>query len=395
MSAHILATWRRTTLAASIGMLACGLSVASWAQSVSQDGKNDTKKAEGKTEIKAEPDPNQKRSADSIGEVVSEIDNSCWVIFQDKDNNYWFGSDGQGVSRYDGKIITRFTTQHGLSDNHIRGIQQHAPTGDILISTNSGVSKFDGKQLVTLPMMEMKSLDEGWVLDPDDVWIQGKSGPKGPCRYDGKTLYALQLPKSPHADEWYAKHPNAPWNPYDVWCVYKDRNGYMWFGTATLGICRFDGKSRGWMYEAHLSELPNNALFGIRSIIQDKNNDFWFCNTQYRFAMSPRGAAGSKPGEIAYSRKPGMDLTGTTIDEKFFYFMSIAADERGDLWMAPYGGGVWKYDGTKLTNYPMKNGDEDITMYSIYRDRRGDLWVGTHNHGPFKFNGKAFERFRP
>ncbi|CAN5648666.1 hypothetical protein BH11BAC3_BH11BAC3_47450 [soil metagenome] len=32
----------------------------------------------------------------SIGETVAELDKSIWYVFQDKKNNYWFGSNGQG-----------------------------------------------------------------------------------------------------------------------------------------------------------------------------------------------------------------------------------------------------------------------------------------------------------
>jgi len=54
-----------------------------------------------------------------------------------------------------------------------------------------------------------------------------------------------------------------------------------------LGICRFDGKKHDWMYEAHLTELPDDAMFGIRSIIEDKDGAYWFCNTHYRYRMTP------------------------------------------------------------------------------------------------------------
>lgn len=340
--------------------------------------------------------PSVDAAAAAVGERVAQIDDSCWVVFQDKDGAYWFGSDGRGVCRYDGKSITRFTTKDGLVNDHVRGIQQHAPSGHILISTNGGVSRFDGQRFITLPLEHAESPDAGWVLDANDVWIRGFCGPKGPCRYDGKTLHALQFTKSPQEDAWRVRYPNAPWNPYDIWCVYTDRRGHIWFGTATLGVCRFDGRTREWMYESHLSELPREALFGIRSIIEDRDGDFWICNTQYRFAMAPRDASKHAPGAIAYSRKPGIDVSSVGLTAPFFHFMSITQDARGHLWMATYAGGVFEYDGAKLTHYPLKDAaGADITVFSIYTDNRGGLWLGTHERGPQRFTGKGFERFRP
>jgi len=333
------------------------------------------------------------------GEIVADIGPSCWVVFQDASGNYWFGSDGNGLCRYDGKTLTRFTTRDGLTHDAIRGIQQHAPTGDLLISTNGGVSKFDGERFVTLPVTVMDSSDpaegSGWSLDPDDVWLPIQPRQQGPYRYDGKSLYHLKFPKSPRADDWYAKNPDRPWSPYEVYCVYRDRKGHMWFGTSNFGICRFDGKTRDWMYEAHLTELPNDAMFGIRSILEDEDGAFWFCSTRYRYRMMPDARAHHVDGEIAFTREPGIDLSGVERGQAPIFFQSVVEDEHGDMWMATYGDGVWRYDGKKLTHYPIREGDAVVTLFSIYRDHRGDLWLGTHEHGAYRFNGKTFERFRP
>lgn len=335
---------------------------------------------------------------DEPGEVVGELCDSLWYVFHDRDGVLWFGSDGQGLYRVAGETITRFTTEDGLSGDRIRGIQQHAPSGDILITTLSGVSKFDGRRFVTLPVTDVGSPDEGWVLHPDDVWLPWQPMQLGPYRYDGETLFHLKFPKSPMdgALDAAAENSERGWSSYEVYCTYEDRRGHLWFGTATLGIYRFDGEHVDWMFEDHLTNTPEGGSFGIRSILEDRRGDFWFCNTRFRYGIQPHGAASGAPGEIAYARKPGMDLSATTIGEGFLYFMSIVEDDRGHLWMAPYAGGVFEYDGTKLTHYPMKDGaGNDITMFSIYRDRRGDLWVGTHEHGAFKLDGTAFERFRP
>jgi ligand-binding sensor domain-containing protein len=352
--------------------------------------------------------PGQQNAAIAKGEVVSEPPRSCWYVFQDSKNNYWFGSDGHGVFRFDGKpggTITQFTTKDGLSNDQIRGIQEHAPTGDILITTSGEVSKFDGQRFTTLHATVMESPEplpeNGWLLNPDDVWLPWQPMQNGPYRYDGKTLFHLKFPKSPQEDASLASggKPNPAWSPYEVYCVYKDRKGHMWFGTANMGICRFDGKTVQWMYEDHLTNTPEGGMFGIRSIIEDQRGAFWFCNTQYRYKIEPalQGAIGQKAGKLKYTREKGMDLAGSATTDKFLYFQSIAEDNDGHLWMAPYAGGVWKYDGTNVTHFPMKESDppnNEITMFTIYKDNHGGLWVGTHEHGPYKFNGTAFERFK-
>jgi ligand-binding sensor domain-containing protein len=44
------------------------------------------------------------------------------AIEQDRDGNLWFGTFGDGLYRYDGKQITRFTTENGLPDNTVKSI---------------------------------------------------------------------------------------------------------------------------------------------------------------------------------------------------------------------------------------------------------------------------------
>src|SRR6186713_461769 len=45
-------------------------------------------------------------------------------ILEDSKGNYWFGSWNEGVCRFDGKGLTYFTAEDGLSDNQIRSIRE-------------------------------------------------------------------------------------------------------------------------------------------------------------------------------------------------------------------------------------------------------------------------------
>ena len=58
------------------------------------------------------------------GDTVNKLGDHLWYVFQDKNNNYWFGSNGEGVYRYDGKTIVNFTTKDGLASDTIRQIQE-------------------------------------------------------------------------------------------------------------------------------------------------------------------------------------------------------------------------------------------------------------------------------
>ena len=48
--------------------------------------------------------------------------NSCWDISQDANGNMWFASYGGGISKFDGKKFTIFTTKQGLLADKTRKV---------------------------------------------------------------------------------------------------------------------------------------------------------------------------------------------------------------------------------------------------------------------------------
>src|SRR5437870_4327719 len=130
---------------------------------------------------------NSSQIADStvvIGDTVAGIDKSIWSIFQDKNNNFWFGSIGQGAYRSDGKTIIHFTTKDGLCHNRIWKIQEDK-SGTIYFTTAEGISKFDGQTFSTLSVIQSNTSSKEWKLEPDDLWFQGPQDSGVVYRYDG------------------------------------------------------------------------------------------------------------------------------------------------------------------------------------------------------------------
>jgi len=333
--------------------------------------------------VQKSPDQN---STIAKGATVSNLSTSIWRIFQTRNNEYWFGSGDDGVYRYDGKNIVNFTTKDGLCNNRIWAIQEDK-SGNIYFTTPGGVgqpdgiSKFDGRAFTTLRRAAERSPMTEWKLQPDDLWFQGAQDAGVVYRYDGKTLHALEFPRTKLGDEHYArfprsKFPNAIYSPYDVYGMLKDSKGNLWFGTTCVGVCRFDGKSFTWMTDHGLTDAP------VRSIVEDRNGDFWF------------SYSGEAPFD-GFRKVTGMDQLRDRVKGTIVSSMSIVEDNDGNIWTASFGGGVRKYDGKRQTHYPIKDGDTNVTLFSIYKDRRGALWLGSHNAGALKFTGRSFEKFKP
>ncbi|MEQ1797913.1 MAG: two-component regulator propeller domain-containing protein, partial [Lacibacter sp.] len=314
----------------------------------------------------------------AIGKVVIELDIQIWKIFQDSKGKYWFGSNGKGIYHLDGNELKLFTTVDGLVYDSIRGIQEDKD-GNIYIETHKGISKFDGKQFTTLKAI--RSSYNQWKLEPNDLWF-GFYNANDLYRYDGDSLFELKLPRKDLEKAFGIDTLISPFNsnnPYSVYGINKDKDGNIWFGTFVAGAFRYDGKSFLWFDEKELSILPDGTAAGVRSIIQDKDGYFWLSNFKSKYKIVSNN--------LSYEKIKGIEK------DKPNYFNAGLVDKDGNLWMTTYGGGVWKYDGKRLTNLNVKKGTEKVLLISIYQDNNGIIWLGTDNDGVYKQNGDTFEKY--
>ncbi len=168
-----------------------------------------------------------------IGKLVSEIENQIWKIFQDTKGNYWFGSNGKGIYKFDQNTLKQFTTIDGLVHNQIRGIQEDK-IGNLYFETPIGISKFDGIKFTTLTAI--KSPKNQWKLEPNDMWFGYNAYDL--YRFDGDSLFELKLPRKDLNKAFATETEGVPFKglnntPYAVFGINKDKEGNIWIGTAT------------------------------------------------------------------------------------------------------------------------------------------------------------------
>jgi ligand-binding sensor domain-containing protein len=322
-----------------------------------------------------------------IGITVAQLDSTIWTIYQDKNSNYWFGSKENGVYYYNGQHLKHITVKDGLASNEIRQIQEDSK-GNMYFETEQGISKFDGKTFNTLHVEKTVKPATDWTLEPDDLWFRSGFNDNGVYRFDGEYLHYLKFPKAPKEDEFKRKNNNLSIQPYGLYTLYKDRKGVMWFGTASLGLCHFDGKTLSWYYEEQLQTTPKGGDFGTRAIFEDKQGKYWINNTRFRYKLKPNTNI-----NIDFKQEKGIGYLDEKNTVNFPFFLAITDDDDGNLWMVTHDNGVWKYNGKKLLHYPVLHEQKKVMLFTIYKDKQGVLWLGSHNAGVFKFNGQTFEKF--
>jgi ligand-binding sensor domain-containing protein len=316
---------------------------------------------------------------------VTELGKNILCIYQDRKGHYWFGTQNQGVYRYDGKNLILFTEKDGLSNNQIQTIQEDK-LGNIWFGTGGfGVSRFDGQTFTVFTTKEVlqstgNSTNE-WKIEPNDLWFNAGGGA---YRYNGISLTYLPFPKT-SLDSKYSQSAANRLGPYSVYCNLKDKKGNLWFGTQSMGACRYDGNTFTWFTE---KGLAGPAVLGL---FEDKNGNLWFGNNGsglFRYdGKSLTNFTKEKGLSNDEFKVSGKDNPGTLAR-----LYSINEDNSGNLLVGTIDAGVWQYNGKKLTNYTIKDGLTSNAITTIYKDRKGELWFGTEAD-ICKFNGTSFTVF--
>jgi ligand-binding sensor domain-containing protein len=205
-------------------------------------------------------------------------------------------------------------------------------------------------------------------------------------------------------------------------CIFQDRDGSLWFGTTSDGACRYDGRSL-----AYFNAQNGFGSDWVNAIGQDEKGDLWFATrdgavrydgTQFiRFttkdglpsdriwSMLPTRDGtwwfGTYEGAVHFDGNnfttlpiPAADLSDHPYYEDPKRINAIAQDKAGDIWFASNGGGVFRYNGSTLTNFSEKDGLCNNFVQAMLVDHNDKLWFGTRFSGLCMYDGSGFTAVR-
>ncbi len=292
--------------------------------------------------------------------------------FKDKAGNLWFGTSGNGVSKYNGQTFTNFTSNHGLIHNLINSITEDSQ-GNIWFATYGGVSKYDGKGFQNFTIKQGLADNDNKHVKEDsggNLWFSSQNG-------ISKLLWEDRL-KGNMKFVNYGQMDGLP-GRY-VGDIFEDSRGNLWFGT-NYGICLYDtlAEARGDKAFIHYPLSPEGEM--VYTIVEDKNGLLWI--------GTDRGVLRIDPSTIGQPEESG---TFFTTDNGLINnnIKSSGVDREGNVWFGTNSGlSEYRMADAVFVNYTLAQGLANNQVHSITLDDEGCLWFGTLGGGLNRYDGRS------
>ncbi len=274
-----------------------------------------------------------------------------YVTYQDSKGYLWIGTNGGGVSRYDGKQFVKFDIKNGLSSNIVFSVVEDSK-GNLYFGTDKGLSQYNGKNFITYN--EKKGLNGNSInslIEDNDgrIWIGTNVGLSV---LDGENIINYSS-KNGFVDK-------------TVWELKTDNHGNIWIIVNGGNLYSYNNDE----FSNLSKEIPGLDKIKIYSIEIDKNNLIWF---------------GTNKGLVQYNGLR-VNILNNPQDEINY----IVKDDFDNIWLGTWSNGVYKYDGKSFSHFNTTNGLSSNNIMSINIDRESNIWIGTDGRGVLKYSHSSF-----
>ena len=264
----------------------------------------------------------------------------------DNMDRIWAGTNGGGLSVFDGIKFTNYTTIDGLSGKLVYSLFR-ASNDNIIIGTDNGISIFDGKKFTPyhdtindfdFNIRDIKEdVDGNYILATDKGLLKFKGG-----KYDKIHIDSL-------IDETM------------VYNILFAEDGSLWIGTNGIGAYSFkNGNLKKYSEKEGLSDNR------VRTIIQDTLGNIWI-GTDNGLSRSSKNNTFIKSGTQTYK-------ASILSNDNEVYFVSNQG------WFVNFN--------TNNTDTIMKNYTNEFSAvipYCLVQDYEGNFWIGSES-GLIMFN---------
>ncbi|MCR4375597.1 MAG: ATP-binding protein [Acidobacteria bacterium] len=274
--------------------------------------------------------------------AVLQVVGTITVLMEDDRGRVWIGTAGGGISRYDEGRFTRFSSDDGLSDDHVAALLQDRE-GNIWIGTSGGLDRLRPRAIRNLTVREGLGDNDVWsiAVEPGGSILLGtRRG--GISRIRGGLITPVRDASGAALEHWSGT-------------LEPRRDGTLYFSSQRpLGTWRLDpaGVLSRW------APTGSHGFSGAAySFYSDPDGTLWTGGTS-RVLYRERGDS------VKEFRDPSGRLTEP--------IWGITRDSKGTTWLAA--GALYRVAGDNLERV-CEAGDPQL--FSALRATDAGLWFGT------------------
>ncbi|MCX6295201.1 MAG: triple tyrosine motif-containing protein [Bacteroidetes bacterium] len=268
---------------------------------------------------------------------------------QDREDNFWFGTDGFGISKFTGEAFVSYSSKDNLPGDYIKCIFQDSKKNVWMGVKDFGVVCLTKEKIVNYKcnIKDIKNSladNDVWVIAEDKKGIMYFGTRAGLSIYDGQKFHN------------YSKKDGLPED--NILSLYVDEENTIWIGT-TAGLCYFKNNKFVSIDETNTQKFEKNIP--VYYIYADRNNSFWLA---------------TENGVIKYDHNSFQRYNKSNgfTDKRV---ISVLQDRSGYLWFGT-DEGVFYYNYTTFENININKGLAANKVYLLLLNK-DFLWVGTNN----------------
>ena len=302
-------------------------------------------------------------------------------ICQD-DLGYLWVSTQSGLSKFDGEEFVNFSVDDGLAGNTIHKLLYSSKDKTLWIASVNGITKFKDN-IFTPYYFESKLSINDLVLHNDTLYVASKNG-----------VYSFKEGYLSHYTSCFSTRQFAVLNDSIILCatnkgLYQFSDGqFELYSDSIISKFNFSGIS------IHENELFLSTYgYGLLRYdiltkeVETTNVNFDRVRNVYVFKDQIWASSASGLAQIERSSE---DVT--YFDERNGLLSNsvkcVFKDKDNIIWIGVYGKGLLKFSGKSITSYSVKEGLPSEIVMSISENQKGEYVFGTYNKGVVILGGE-------
>lgn len=343
---------------------------------------------------------------------------------QEENGYLWFGTQGGGLGRFDGKIFQTFlpsayvsaiiedadktlwvgTTKGVFRKHHLvfeavqttdnqshnfRAFTQNNKK-ELFIGSEKGVWIWQQNAQKIQKINLHKDIDNAIVhalfSDEKGIWIAGNKGVfcyqnngqlTAFSSFSGISVQAIAKDRSGNywvvtydkgifvlngSDFKIIKNINHPDFEHAT-CCFISKDGKIWIGTDNKGVMQLGEKDNTWKNWNENSNLPNN---NIRQIFQDSWQNIWICTS------------GGGVSKLLNQNFTHFNTQNGLLNDRIY---ALCEGRDNLIWCAVGNSGVMSYDGVNFHKPLIDSLLSSAHVRTMATDSKGTIWMGTEREG--------------